>query len=70
METLAPAIVELIMVCGAMALLMVGVFTGKKAFKTVSMLSVVVLVLALIAQTQQFACKYHQLAIDIHLTFP
>jgi len=49
METLAPAIVELIMVCGAMALLMVGVFTGKKAFKTVSMLSVVVLVLALIA---------------------
>jgi len=51
METLAPAIVELIMVGGAMALLMVGVFSGKKGFKLVSWLSVLVLAIAMISAT-------------------
>jgi len=49
MQSLAPAIVELIIVVGALALLMVGVFSGKKAFKTVSWLSVGVLVVAMIS---------------------
>ncbi len=49
MQSLAPAIVELITVCGAMALLMVGVFTGEKAFKTVTWLSVGVLLVAMIS---------------------
>ena len=48
MESLASAIVELILAVGAMALLMVGVFSGSSAFKTVSLLSIGVLVIAIL----------------------
>ena len=47
MASLAPISVELILVIGAMALLMVGVFTGDRAFKLVSSGSVGLLILAL-----------------------
>ena len=49
MESLAPALPELITVCGAMALLMLGVFTGDNGFRWVNWGSVALLLLALVA---------------------
>ena len=49
MENLAVALPELIMVIGAMAMLMLGVFTTKRSFKLVSWGSIGVLLIALVS---------------------
>ncbi len=46
---LLPALPEIILAVGAMALLMLGVFTGEKSLRTVSMLAVVLLLGAAVA---------------------
>jgi NADH-quinone oxidoreductase subunit N len=46
---LLPALPEIILAIGAMALLMLGVFTGEKSLRTVSLLSVALLVAAAVA---------------------
>ena len=46
---LLPALPEIFLALGAMALLMLGVFTGEKSLRTVSMLAVLVLLAAAVA---------------------
>ena len=51
MPNLIPALPEIVLACSSMALLMLGVFRGDKSTRTVSWVSVLVLIVAGIVLT-------------------